>query len=110
MTQEGMILFSALGNLTLDLLIVALSIFVWLTASSRSIRSFQFQICLFLAIWIVGEMVDLLQEQNVLLLPSNETGTQVHVVAMGVFSAMLWIRYYMSKRKGKTMVDSLQEG
>ncbi len=109
MTQDGLLLFSPFGNLTFDLLLVALSIFVWLTARSRNSRSFQFQICLFIVIWIVGELVDLLHEERVLSLPTDQIGTQIHTVAMGVFSALLWTRFYLSRRRGKKMADSLQE-
>ena len=40
---EDVFFSSSLGNLTLVLLVTALGIFVWLTARSRNIKSFQFQ-------------------------------------------------------------------
>jgi len=103
------VLFSSFGNLTLVLLIIAFGIFVWLTAKSRNIRSFQFQISLFIVIWIIGEIVDLLGDEGVINLSSNDLGMYIHVMAMGMFSAMIWIRFYLSKKSGKKMADTLQE-
>jgi hypothetical protein len=99
------------GGLTLVLLVIALGIFAWLTVRSRSVKSFQFQISLFIVIWIAGEIADLLQEREVMMpLPYyHDIGRYVHVLAMGLFSAMLWARFYLSRRSGKKMADSLQE-
>jgi hypothetical protein len=104
-------LFASLGSLTLVLLLVALGIFAWLTARTRNIKSFQFQISLFIVIWIVGEIVDLLQEEGIVsLFSSQEIGQEIHVLAMGMFSAMMWTRFYLSKKSGKKMADNMQEG
>lgn len=100
------------GGLTLILLVIALGIFVWLTVKSKNIKSFQFQISLFIVIWIVGEVADLLQGRQIgILLPpySQETGLYIHVLAMGLFSAMLWIRFYRSMKTGKKIEGSMHE-
>jgi hydrogenase/urease accessory protein HupE len=108
MTDAGISLST--GGLTLVLLVVALGIFAWLAVKSRSVRSFQFQLSLFIVIWIAGEIVDLLHEQYTMLLPYHNAGLYVHVLAMGLFSAMLWTRFYLSRKSGKKMADSMQEG
>lgn len=101
---------SSFGDLTLVLLVIALGIFVWLTARSRNIKSFQFQISMFILIWIIGEIVDLLGEEGVVVLFStSEIGIYVHTLAMAMFSAMLWIRFYLSEKSGKRIADTLQE-
>jgi bacteriorhodopsin len=98
------------GNLTLVLLLIALGIFAWLATRSRNIKSFQFQISIFILIWIASEIVDLLGEEGVVeLFSTNEIGVYVHVLAMAMFSAMLWIRFYLSERSGKRIADALQE-
>jgi hypothetical protein len=109
MTED--VLFSpSIGNLTLVLLVIALGIFVWLTARSRNIKSFQFQISMFILIWITGEIVDLLGEEGVVEVFSiSEIGIYIHVLAMAMFSAMLWIRFYLSEKRGKRIADTLQE-
>ena len=108
MTEDMVV--SSFGNITLVLLVIALGIFARLTAKSRNSKSFQFQISLFIVIWIIGEMVDLLGEQGVIqLFTLNELGMYIHVLAMGMFSAMLWIRFYLAKKSGKKMAETFQE-
>ena len=108
---EDALFSSSFGNLTLFLLVIALGIFVWLTARSRNIKSFQFQISIFILIWMTGEIVDLLGEEGVVeLFSTSEIGVYVHVLAMAMFSAMLWIRFYLSGKSGKRIADALQEG
>ena len=104
------VVFSSFGSLTLILLVVALGIFVWLTARSRNIKSFQFQISVFILIWIIAEIIDLLGEEGVIeLFSTSDIGMYVHVLAMAMFSAMIWIRFYLSDKSGKRMADALQE-
>jgi bacteriorhodopsin len=92
------------------LLLIALGIFAWLTTRSRNIKSFQFQISIFILIWMIGEIVDLLGEEGVVeLFSTSEIGAYVHVLAMAMFSAMLWIRFYLSEKSGKRIADALQE-
>ena len=111
MTEDLVLFSSPFGNLTLVLLVIALGIFVWLTARSRNIKSFQFQISIFILIWITGEIVDLLGEERVVeLFSTSEIGIYVHVLAMAIFSSMLWIRFYLSEKSGKRIADTLQEG
>jgi bacteriorhodopsin len=90
--------------------LIALGIFAWLAIRSRNIKSFQFQISIFILIWMTGEIVDLLGEEGVVeLFSTSEIGMYVHVLAMAMFSAMLWIRFYLSERSGKRIADALQE-
>jgi hypothetical protein len=104
-------LFSSFGSLTLILLVIALGIFVWLTARSRNIKTFQFQISIFILIWITGEIIDLLEEEGVIqLFSTSEIGMYVHVLAMAMFSGMIWIRFYLSEKTGRRIADALQEG
>ncbi|AIF82799.1 hypothetical protein NTE_00719 [Candidatus Nitrososphaera evergladensis SR1] len=103
------------GNITLILLVVALGIFGWLTARAKDIKGFQFQIFLFIVIWIVGEIADLMQEQMSGWIPLfshyHEIGMYIHVLAMALLSAMLWTRFYLSRRSGKMIEDdSLHDG
>jgi bacteriorhodopsin len=91
--------------------LIAFGIFAWLTTRSRNIKSFQFQISIFILIWMTGEIVDLLGEEGVVeLFSTSEIGVYVHVLAMAMFSAMLWIRFYLSGKSGKRIADALQEG
>ena len=97
--------------LTLFLLFGSLVIFAWLAVKSKSIRSFQFQISVFIAIMVVGELVQLLSSNGLMKLPSafEGIGFLIHVGSMIFFSLMIWLRYYSSKRSGKKMIEEIKE-
>src|SRR4029079_2742077 len=90
------------SNFTLYLLFVALGIFVWLAWRSRNIKSFQFQISIFLLIWIGGEFISTLHESGVLYFPYelHDLVMQIHLVSMILFASIIFVRYYISYRAG----------
>jgi hypothetical protein len=99
-----------MNSITIMLLLAALGIFVWLAARSKNIRSFQFQLSIFIIIWIVGDMVSILHDNGIVgfsALQSN-LGSGIHVLSMVFFSMMLWLRYYYSERSSKKMFEDLQ--
>ena len=103
-------MFDLTSNLTFVLLVIALAVFVWLTAKSKNFKSFQFLISLFILMWIVGEILDLIAEEGAIgLFSASEIGMYAHILSMMMFSAILWIRFYMSKKSGKNLADILQE-
>ncbi|HEY7777025.1 MAG TPA: hypothetical protein VIA09_00670 [Nitrososphaeraceae archaeon] len=88
------------------LLLISLALFGWSAVSAKSLRKFQFQISIFIVIWIVGEIVRFLHEENIFtLLGMHDLGTALHTIAMVFFSLMLWIRFYNSRRSGKMMIE-----
>lgn len=95
-----------MNTVTIILLLVAFGIFVWLAARSRNIRSFRFQISIFIVIWVLGEIAGILQDNGIIILSTlqREIGLEIHVVSMVFFSMMLWIRFYYSERSGKKML------
>lgn len=92
-------------EMTLVLLFASLAIFGAVALKSRSVRSFQFQISIFIIIWISGEIVDVLQDAGVFNFYSEELGMQVHLLSMVFFSTMIWLRFYYSRQKRKKIVD-----
>jgi hypothetical protein len=98
-----------MNNITIILLLIALGIFVWQAARSKNIRSFQFQISIFLVVWILGEIVGTLQGSGIVIFPSlqGDFGLEIHVVSMFFFSIMLWLRFYYSQRSGKKMIEDV---
>jgi len=98
-----------MSNITVILLFVALGIFVWLVARSKSIRSFQFQMSIFLVVWILGEIAGSLQDSGIIVFTAlqGDIGLDIHVVSMVFFSVMLWLRFYYSERSGKKMIEGL---
>ena len=100
-------ILNSIDGLTPILLLIALGIFGWLTARSRNLKSFQFQVSLFIVIWIIGEIAELLGEEGIIpFFSSSEIGMYIHALAMAMFSAMLWLRFYMSKQSGKKIIET----
>jgi hypothetical protein len=102
------------SGLTIILLFIALSIFTWLAVRSRGITTFQFQIAIFILIWILGEIIGVLQEyQTIILSPFfnqlPDISLQIHLSSMIFLSVMLWIRFYYSERRQKKLIDKLSD-
>ncbi len=100
-----------MDSITTMLLLIALGIFVWLAVQSKSIRNFQFQISVFIIIWISGEIAGILQDNGIIVLSpvQADIGLEIHVVSMLFFSMMLWLRYYYSRRSGKKMMEDVAD-
>ena len=98
-----------MNSITIMLLLGALGIFIWLGARSKNIRSFQFQMSIFILIWILGDMVSVLHDNGIVVFSAlqSDVGSAIHVVSMVFFSVMLWLRYYYSERSSKKMVEDL---
>jgi hypothetical protein len=98
-----------MNNITIILLLIALGIFVWQVSRSKSIRSFQFQISIFLVVWILGEIVGSLEENGIIVFPAlqGNLGLEIHVVSMVLFGLMLWLRFYYSERSGRKMIEDV---
>ena len=100
-------LFNFFGTITL--LLAALSIFVWLAARSKDIRSFQFQISIFIIVWVLGGVAYVLQDSGRIVLSplQGDIGLEIHVVSVAFLSIMIWLRFYYSQRTRKKMVEAL---
>lgn len=98
-----------MNNITIILLLIALGIFVWQVSRSKSIRSFQFQISIFLVVWILGEIVGNLEDNGIIVFPAlqGNIGLEIHVVSMVLFGLMLWLRFYYSERSGRKMIEDV---
>ncbi|MFZ0893882.1 MAG: hypothetical protein WAZ77_05200 [Candidatus Nitrosopolaris sp.] len=98
-----------MNNITIILLLIALGIFVWQVSRSKSIRSFQFQIMIFLVVWILGEIVGNLEGNGIIVFPAiqGNIGLEIHVVSMVLFGLMLWLRFYYSESSGGKMIEDV---
>jgi hypothetical protein len=98
-----------MNSITILLLLGALGIFVWLAARSKNIRSFQFQLSIFIIIWTIGDMVSILHDNGIIGFSAlqSELGSGIHVVSMVFFSVMLSLRYYYSERSSKKIIEDL---
>ena len=97
-----------MNSLTIILLFASLGLFVWIaTTQSKKIRSFQFQLSIFIMIWAAGDLLSVLNNDGIVLIPFLQyIGQVVHVVSLFFFSVMLWLRYYYSERSTLSMVES----
>ena len=95
----------SMGDITLILSLVPLVIFVWLAIRSKSIKSFQFQISIFVAVYILGEMMESNRIAIFSALPPD-IGSQVHVGSAIFFTFMVWFRFYHAEKSNKKMVES----
>lgn len=96
-----------MSSITVILLLAILCAFVLLAARSKDIRSFQFQISIFIIIWVSGQVVDILQESGIIVLSplQGDIGLEIHVVSLLFLSIMLWVRFYYSERSVRRIIE-----
>ena len=101
----GNLLFSG-GGLTLIILFVSLAIFGRLAVRYRNIRNFEFQISVFIIVYIVGEILEDYKTPLFRSLPY--IGSQIHIVSAIFLAIILWLRLYYVRRSGRKMIDKLE--
>jgi hypothetical protein len=97
-------LFS-MGGITLIILFMSLAIFGWLTVRNRNIRSFEFQITVFIIVYIIGEIIEDFKIPSLSSIPY--LGSQIHIVSAVLLAIIVWLRLY-SVRKSAQMIDKLE--
>src|SRR4029077_16021017 len=95
-------------DLTLILLVVCTGIFGYLAVKSRNPRAFQFQISIFVLIWISGEVANVLIQTGTVVFPVflQEIGYELHVASMVFFAVFIYARYLYAYRRGREILDS----
>jgi hypothetical protein len=96
----------SLESITLALLFVATAIFSWITVKSKNIKSFQFQVSMFVFIWLIGVMVNIFQKDHT---EHSDLGLQIHLVAMAYLSCFLWLRFYNSRKGDRKILEDLDD-
>ena len=94
-----------MSYLTLILSLIPLIIFIWLAIRSKNIRAFQFQISIFIAVYIIGEIIENTKIAAFSILPPD-IGSQIHVGSAIFFTIMVWFRFYYADKSGKKMIES----
>ena len=89
-----------MSDITFILSLIPLIIFVWLAIRSKSIKSFQFQISIFIAVYILGEIIENNRIAIFSTLPPN-LGSQIHVGSAVFFTIMMWFRFYYAEKREK---------
>ena len=95
----------SMSGITFILSLIPLVIFVWLAIRSKSIKAFQFQISIFIAVYILGEIIENNRIAIFSALPPD-IGPQIHVGSAIFFTIMIWFRFYDAERRGKKMIES----
>jgi hypothetical protein len=82
-----------------------LSIFAWLAARSKDIRSFQFQISI---VWVLGGVAYILQDSVMIVVSplQGDIGLEINVVSVAFLSIMMWLRFYYSQRRRKRIIEA----
>ena len=101
---DSSLLFST-GGVTLIILFMSLAIFGWLTVRNRNIRSFEFQITVFIVVYIIGEIIEDYKIPSLSSIPY--LGSQIHIVSAVLLAIILWLRLYSVRKSGK-MIDELE--
>ena len=96
---------NSMSYITLILSLIPLVIFIWLAVKSKNIRAFQFHISIFIAVYILGEIIENNKIAAFLILP-QDIGTQIHVGSAIFFTIMVWFRFYYAEKSGKKMIES----
>jgi len=104
-TDGSPYLLNSIGDITFTLSLISLIIFVFLAFRSKSIKSFQFQISIFIAVYILGQLIENNRIYLFLTLPPY-IGQQIHVGSAIFFTIMMWIRFYYAEKRGKKMIES----
>jgi hypothetical protein len=96
---------NSMSYVTLILSLIPLAIFIWLAVKSKNIRAFQFQISVFIAVYIIGEIIENTKITAFSILPPD-IGSQIHVGSAIFFTIMVWFRFYYAEKSGKKMIES----
>lgn len=96
---------NSMSYVTLILSLIPLIIFIWLAVKSKNIRAFQFQISVFIAVYIIGEIIENTKIAAFSILPPD-IGSQIHVGSAIFFTIMVWLRYYSAEKSGKRMIEN----
>jgi hypothetical protein len=96
---------NSMSYVTLILSLIPLAIFVWLAVRSKNIRAFQFQISVFIAVYIIGEIIENTKIAAFSILPPD-IGSQIHVGSAIFFTIMVWFRFYYADKSGKKMIEN----
>ena len=94
-----------MSDITFILSLIPLVIFVWLVLRSKSIKNFQFQISIFIAVYILGEII----ESNGIAIFSAlppAIGSQIHIGSAIFFTIMIWFRFYYAEKSRKKMIEN----
>ena len=95
----------SMNDITFILSLISLIIFVYLAIRAKSFKAFQFQISIFIAVYILGGIIENNRIAIFSTLPPN-IGSQIHVGSAIFFTIIMWFRFYYAEKRGKKMIES----
>jgi hypothetical protein len=100
----------SIGNITSLLILIPLIIFIWLAIKSKNIKSFQFQLMVFILMYLVGQIIENNGDSIFFSVLPKDFGSQIHVIAAAFFTIMILFRFYYANPRKKKMVDNQRDG
>src|SRR6478609_1892703 len=98
-----------IGNITSILLLIPLIIFIWLTIKSKNFKSFQFQLMVFILMYLVGQIIENNGDSIFFSVLPKDFGSQIHVIAAAFFTIMILFRFYYANPRKKKMIDNTRD-
>lgn len=96
-------------DITLNLLVATLVIFTLLALKSGGVKSFHFQISIFVFIWIFGETLHVFGEGGFIPYPNlAEMSPIIHVISMTLISLVFLLRYIYVKKDEKKIITNIE--
>jgi hypothetical protein len=95
-----------IGNITSLLILIPLIIFIWLTIKSKNIKSFQFQLMVFILMYLVGQIIENNGDSIFFSVLPKDFGSLIHVIAAAFFTIMILFRFYYANPRKKKMIDN----
>ena len=98
-----------IGNIISLLLLIPLIIFIWLAVKSKNIKSFQFQLMIFILMYFIGQVIENNDNSVFISMLPKDFGTQIHVSAAAFFTIVMLFRFYYANSRKRKMIDNDRE-
>ena len=96
----------SIGNITSILILIPLIIFIWLTIKSKNIKSFQFQLMIFILMYFIGQVIENNDNSFFFSILPKDFGSQIHVIAAAFFTIVMLFRLYYANPRKRKMIDN----
>jgi hypothetical protein len=106
LTQNDSGSLFSINGLMLIIIFMSLAVCGWLAVRYRNIRSFEFQILIFITTYVVGEIVE--DYKMPLLSAFPYIGSQIHIASAVLLAIILWLRLYSARKGGRSMIDKVE--
>src|SRR4051812_15130552 len=99
-------ILNSFDNILSIIILIPLLIFIWLTVKSKDIKSFQFQIMVFILLYFIGQIIENNNTSVFFSMLPKDFGSQIHIIAAAFFTLMIFFRFYYANPRKKKIVDN----